>query len=482
MRAEVTLLWFRSDLRLDDNAALSTAITRGGSIVPIFVWSPEEEGAWGYGAASRWWLDRSLRTLDASLVDVGSKLVLRRGTALQTLRDVGRECGATAVLWNRRYEPVVIARDAALKEALRADGLAAESFSSGLLFEPWENQKSDATPYRVFTPFWNAMKRRAVPEPLDAPASLPAPERWPASDSIDDLDLLPRTDWTAGMREAWTPGERGARAALERFLSGAIEKYETGRDAPAQRGTSRLSPHLHHGEIGPRRIWKTVRDLVDERSDGAFDAAAECWLRQIGWREFAHHLLFHFPHTTDAPLRPEFAKMPWSSSREDLRAWQKGLTGYPLVDAGMRELWTTGWMHNRVRMIVASFLVKDLHIAWQEGARWFWDTLVDADLANNTMGWQWTAGCGADAAPFFRVFNPLLQSRKFDPDGEYIRRWVPELARLDNKWIHNPSSAPPLLLEAAGVRIGESYPAPIVAHSEARRLALEAYDAMMKAG
>jgi deoxyribodipyrimidine photo-lyase len=477
----VSLLWFRTDLRVDDNAALAAAVAHAAEIAPVFVWSPEEESTWAPGAASRWWLDRSLRALDASLVALGSGLIVRRGPVLDALRDVARETGATAVFWNRRYEPAVIARDAALKEALRADGLTAESFNSALLSEPWQNRKDDGTPYRVFTPFWNAMKRRGgVAEPVDAPRELRAPAAWPTSVSIDDLGLLPEPDWAGGMREAWTPGEAGARAELDRFLRDALADYETGRDRPGVTGTSRLSPHLHFGEVSPRRVWHAVRDLASDRSEPAFDAAAECWLRELGWREFAHHLLFHFPNTTDEPLRPEFARMEWTDDERALRAWQKGLTGYPIVDAGMRELWTTGWMHNRVRMIVASFLVKDLRVSWQQGSRWFWDTLVDADLANNTLGWQWTAGCGADAAPYFRVFNPLLQSRKFDPDGAYIRRWVPELAALDRKWIHEPAGAPPLVLEKAGVRIGETYPAPIVAHDKARRLALEAYAAMTK--
>jgi deoxyribodipyrimidine photo-lyase len=481
MSGDTTVLWLRSDLRLDDNAALEAAVDGGGPVVPVFVWSPHEEGRWAPGAASRWWLDRSLRALEASLRGAGSRLIVRRGPALECLLDVARESGAKRVVWNRRYEPAVIERDRIVKEALRADGLAAESFNSALLLEPWENTKADRTPYRVFTPFWNAMKRRGgIEQPVEAPRAIRAPKRWPSGESIDDLSLLPAPDWTGGMREAWTPGEAGARAELDRFLGSALEAYETGRDRPGIPGTSCLSPHLHFGEIGPRRVWHAVRDLAAARS--GLDAAAECWLREIAWREFAHHLLFHFPHTTDEPLRPEFARMDWRSDRDLLRAWQKGRTGYPIVDAGMRELWTTGWMHNRVRMIVASFLVKDLRIAWQEGARWFWDTLVDADLANNTLGWQWTAGCGADAAPYFRVFNPLLQSRKFDADGAYIRRWVPELAMLDGKWIHDPSNAPAPVLQRAGVSIGSTYPRPIVAHDRERRLALDAYEAMLNKG
>jgi len=479
MSTPVTIVWLRSDLRVRDNPALTAAALRGGPVIPVFVWGPDEEGAWAPGAASRWWLDASLRALDASLGELGSRLVIRRGKALDVLREVVRESGATIVLWNRRYEPIAIARDRVVKQALRADGCEVHSFNSALLLEPWENTKEDGTPYRVFTPFWKSMlKRGAMPPPAGTPPRLPCPSSWPAGDTIDELGLRPRIDWTAGMRSAWTPGEAGAAAELTRFIQSDIERYAARRDTPAEVGTSRLSPHLHFGEIGPRTIWKTVHDLAAERGEADFDAAAESWLRQLAWREFGHHLLFHFPHTTDAPLRPEFARFAWRDDEAGLRAWQRGLTGYPIVDAGMRELWTTGWMHNRVRMVVASFLVKDLRLPWQQGARWFWDTLVDADLANNTLGWQWTAGCGADAAPYFRVFNPLLQSRRFDGDGEYLRRWLPELAALDNKWIHEPAGAPASVLAAAGVTIGETYPAPIVAHDQAKRLALEAYEAM----
>jgi len=482
MTSGATILWLRNDLRIADNAALAAALTRDRPVIPLYVWAPEEEGNWSPGGASRWWLDVSLRALDSTLRERGSRLIVRRGASLDVLRDVARETSADAVVWSRRYEPASIARDRAVKQALRDDGLVAESANSSLLFEPWQNGKDDGTPYRVFTPFWKSMLRRGgVPSPLPVPSQIPSPPSWPRSDAIDGLGLLPKPDWAAGMREAWTPGEDGAHAELDRFVREGIEEYESGRDIPARVGTSRLSPHLHFGEIGPREIWKAVYDLAADRSEPAFDAAAESWLRQLAWREFGHHLLFHFPHTAEAPLRPEFARFEWSDDGEMLSRWQRGLTGYPIVDAGMRELWTTGWMHNRVRMIVASFLVKDLRVAWQDGARWFWDTLVDADLANNTMGWQWVAGCGADAAPYFRVFNPLLQSRKFDPNGDYLRRWLPELSKLDSKWIHEPHNAPRALLEAGGVRLGETYPAPIVAHDQAKRLALEAYQSMMSA-
>lgn len=509
-----TLLWLRTDLRLGDNPALFAAVAHKGAVIPVFLWMPAEEGRWQPGGATRWWLDASLRALDASLRERGSRLVVRRGPALETLRTLIGETGATTVHWNRRYEPDAIARDRQVKEGLRADGIEARSFNGSLLMEPWENVKGDGTAYRVFTPFWKSMLARgAMAAPVAAPKRLTAPSEWPASDTIDDLGLKPRLDWAGGMRAAWTPGEKGAHLELERFLSGAVTLYPETRDRPDLVGTSRLSPHLHFGEIGPRQAWHAAREFAlgdsaersagdSERSAGDTDrsdrrvsdadsraadaehadvsGAVEAWLRQLAWREFGHHLLYHFPHTAEAPLRPEFERFPWAEDDAALRAWQRGRTGYPIVDAGMRELWTTGWMHNRVRMVVASFLVKDLLLPWQEGARWFWDTLVDADLANNTLGWQWTAGCGADAAPYFRVFNPLLQSRKFDPDAAYLRRWLPELAELPDPWIHEPHKAPTDVLEAAGVLIGRDYPAPIVSHEVAKHLALAAYQTITR--
>ncbi|HXC51327.1 MAG TPA: deoxyribodipyrimidine photo-lyase [Candidatus Limnocylindrales bacterium] len=471
-----TILWLRSDLRLHDNPALDAAAGRGGSVIPLFVWSPEEEEPWAPGAASRWWLDKSLRALAASLEEHGSRLIVRRGPALGVLRSVASECAADAVFWNDRYEPAVLARDARVERALRGDRIEVQRFESALLRKPADSAKTDRTPYRVFTPFWRSLLARVrIEQPRDPPGTIPAPSSWPGGESIDSLALEPDVDWTQGMRARWTPGEAGARAVLQSFVESALAQYPSARDQPDIAGTSRLSSHLHFGEISVREVWSTV-----QKSAHGSDAAAEAWLRQIGWREFGHHLLFHFPQTTAAPLRTEFSRLRWTDDPQRLRAWQRGATGYPIVDAGMRELWTTGWMHNRVRMISASFLVKDLAVAWQHGARWFWDTLVDADLANNTLGWQWVAGCGADAAPFFRIFNPVVQSRRFDPDGEYLRRWLPELSRLDAKWIHEPSSAPPLVLAAAGVRIGETYPEPIVAHDRARRLALDAYEEMMR--
>lgn len=474
-----SIVWFRLDLRLEDNPALHAAVQRGAPVVPVFIWSPEEEGKWAPGGASRCWLHQTLTALSERLAKAGSRLVVRMGTrAKDVLEDLLRETSADTVYWNRRYEPAVVKRDTAIKSALTKRGIAVESFNSALLFEPWEIRNKQGAPFQVFTPFWKSCLGAAPPNvPLPTPKRIPAPKVWPASDELKSLALEPAVDWAKGIRAAWTPGENGAHKQLDRFLQ-AIGKYSEDRDRPDREGTSRLSPHLHFGEIGPRQIWHAVREHTALSTIKGIARGEEKFLSEVGWREFAHHLLFHFPHTTDKPLRENFARFPWMKGGAHLRAWQRGLTGYPIVDAGMRELWSTGWMHNRVRMIVASFLTKDLLLPWQEGANWFWDTLVDADLASNTLGWQWTAGCGADAAPYFRIFNPTTQGMKFDPNGEYVRTWVPELARLDAQWIHDPAHAPGNVLTAAGVTLGKTYPYPIVDHSEARARALEAFSAI----
>jgi deoxyribodipyrimidine photo-lyase len=383
---------------------------------------------------------------------------------------------ADAVFWNRRYEPAVIARDRKIKETLSADGLAVESFNAALLHEPWTIQNQSKKPFQVFTPFWKHCLAKPDPtEPLPTPKSLPSPLKWPKSLALDKLALEPKLHWKDGLHAAWQPGEAGASASLNRFLGEAFDDYTDQRNRPDVRGTSRLSPHLHFGEISPRQVWHGLRRLASKRGLPVERWRASQFLTEIGWREFSHHLLFHFPQTPAEPLRADFREFLWIRDEAWLRAWRKGRTGYPIVDAGMRELWTTGWMHNRVRMIVASFLVKDLLIDWQEGARWFWDTLVDADLAQNTLGWQWSAGCGADAAPYFRVFNPTSQGEKFDPNGHYVRKCCPELAKLPNKWLHQPNAAPAEILRAAGVTLGETYPLPIVDHDTARKMALEAF-------
>ncbi len=476
-----TLLWFRQDLRLADNPALKAACERGGPVVPVFIWAPEEEGDWAPGGASRWWWHQSLAALEGSLRAIGSRLILRRGPSLETLQALAKETGAGAVLWNRRYEPVITARDSAIKERLRSAGITADSFNGALLHEPWTVTNLSKKPFQVFTPFWRNCLAKPDPEaPLPAPQRIDVPLSWPKSLPLESLELEPKIDWAGGMRTAWRPGEAGAQANLRRFLDAAFDDYTQLRNRPDLTGTSRLSPYLHFGEISPRQIWHGLRASAEKRGLPSSAWRDSQFVAEIGWREFAHHLLFHFPHTPDAPLREEFAKFKWRTEPKWVKAWTKGRTGYPIVDAGMRELWTTGWMHNRVRMIVASFLVKDLLIDWREGARWFWDTLLDADLAANTLGWQWTAGCGADAAPFFRIFNPTTQGEKFDPEGNYVRRWVPELAKLPAQWIHQPDKAPPEVLRAAGVTPGLTYPHPMVNHSTARDVALQIYSGIKK--
>jgi deoxyribodipyrimidine photo-lyase len=471
-----TLVWFRQDLRLEDNAALSAAVAMGEPVVPVFVFAPHEEGAFGCGGAARWWLHQSLERLDEQLRARGARLVLRRAEATGTaLAQLLRETGARRVFWNRRYEPLSIMRDREIKATLIAQGCRAESYNSALLHEPWTVATKSAGPFQVFTPFWrHCLSLEDPPPPLAAPERLKGPEAWPASEPLADLALLPRIDWTRGIAACWSPGSAAALEALAQFLGEVFEGYADSREIPGVRGTSRLSPHLHWGEIGPRQIWHETRRRALERGQHSTWRDSR-FLTELGWREFAHHLLYHFPKTPQEPLRANFTRFPWVSDAQGLRAWQKGATGYPIVDAGMRELWRTGWMHNRVRMIVGSFLVKDLLIPWIEGARWFWDTLVDADLANNTLGWQWVAGCGADAAPFFRIFNPVSQATKFDHDGTYVRRWVPELAGLPNEWLHQPWAAPRSALADAGVTLGVSYPERVVDHDQARKAALSAF-------
>ena len=470
-----TIVWFRQDLRLQDNPALAAARQNGGAVLPVYILDDAGEGDWPLGSASRWWLHHSLAALDAALRERGARLLLAKGESAAVLRSLIKATGATAVYWNRRYEPATMARDKVLKAGLAADGVDAKSFNAALLFEPHAVQNKAGGPFQVFTPFW----RHCLTLPIEAPGrlpagELPAPAQWPASLELAKLDLLPRIRWDAGMAAAWSPGEASAMKRLRKFVTSTMADYTEKRNNPDTAGTSALSPHLHFGEIGPRQIWAAVQAL--SKDSGVFPAnrGAQVFLSEVGWREFAYHLLYHFPQTPAEPLRNEFAAFPWRKDAKQLRAWQRGLTGYPIVDAGMRQLWQTGWMHNRVRMIVASFLVKHLRFSWQEGAAWFWNTLVDADLASNTLGWQWSAGCGADAAPYFRIFNPFLQGAKFDANGAYVRQWVPELAKMPAKFIHQPWEAPMDVLAAAGVRLGHNYPHPIVDHGEARAAALAA--------
>jgi deoxyribodipyrimidine photo-lyase len=472
-----TILWFGRDLRLTDNHALAAAVSRGQAIIPLFILDDEDAGRWAAGGASRWWLHGSLEALTDALGHRGTQLVLRQGKAEAVINRIVQETGATAVYWNRRYEPWAITRNERLKKALTERGIDAKSFNSALLHEPWAIKTQNGDPYRVFTPFWKALRAHCVDKispPL--PRRLASPETFPVTDTLSRWALLPKTpDWAAGLRDSWTPGEKGAQERLRKFAVDVALRYRDRRNIPGLEGTSRLSPHLHFGEIGPRQIWRTLTAYASAEVGDPMGAGVETFLSEIAWREFSYHLLFHFPTLPSEPLRREFRAFPWLNDPVLLAAWQRGKTGYPIVDAGMRELWTTGWMHNRVRMIVASFLIKDLLMDWRKGATWFWDTLVDADLASNSASWQWVAGCGADTAPYFRVFNPSLQGAKFDPDGVYVRRWVPELMKLPDSVLHEPRAARPIELSDAGLRLGQDYPLPIVDHATARQRALAAF-------
>lgn len=503
-----TLVWFRQDLRLADHPALCEAVQRG-AVVPVFIYAPDTHGTWSPGSARKWWLHQSLASLDTSLQKRGSRLILRQGDPLEQLLELAKTAKAETVMWNRRYEPALIDVDKRIKRGLADANINAESFNGRLLYEPWQVETQQGKPYQVFTPFHRTVQAMPEPsKPLDAPpgsapgsapGSFKSPYKWPASDKLDALGLMPRIKWYTGMAAHWDVSEAGAAKRLESFLDAAVADYQTDRDLPWTDGTSQMSPYLHHGQITPRQIYhatmKRIRTPGSPRSSGSSGGSsgatsgggggdklktnAYAYLREVIWREFGYHLLYHFPHTPDHPLREKYNNFPWldhtkKDGRVALAAWQQGQTGYPLIDAGMRQLWHTGWMHNRVRMVVASFLVKHLLIHWHQGARWFWDTLVDADLANNTLGWQWAGGCGADAAPYFRIFNPMTQGQKFDPQGEYVRTWCPELKDVPDKYIHQPWECPPLELQAAGVTLGDNYPAPIVDHKQARERALGA--------
>lgn len=466
---ETTILWFRRDLRLADNPALAAALEAGARVLPVYIHAPEEEAPWAPGAASRWWLHHSLASLDASLRQRGSALHLARGPSLGALRDIIKSTGATALYWNRLYEPAITARDTVIKQTLGEQGIEVRSFKAGLLFEPWQVQTGQDQPYRVFTPFWRkARAQLQLRPPIPSPATL-QPARIARSVDIDALQLRPEIRWDRGLEAAWTPGEAGATLALDEFIGSALASYASDRDRPDRHGTSRLSPHLHFGEISPMQIAWELEERVHSEGDASRASGAEGFLREIGWREFSQHLLHHFPRMPEKNLNPRFDDFQWGKDDPHaIRRWQQGRTGIPMVDAGMRELWTTGFMHNRVRMLVASFLTKNLRQHWHHGARWFWDTLVDADLANNSQGWQWTAGCGVDASPYFRIFNPVSQGEKFDPRGDYVRRWIPQLADWPARLIHRPWTDLDRLA-------GSGYPAPIVDLVDSRGAALAAY-------
>ncbi|WP_397573672.1 cryptochrome/photolyase family protein [Silanimonas sp.] len=466
------LVWFRRDLRLDDHPALQAALKAGHAPVPVYIHAPDEEAPWAPGAASHAWLERSLRSLREALRAIGSDLIIRQGPSTETLLALAKACEAEAVYWHRLYEPASIARDSATKAALKAAGLQAESHNGALLVEPWTVKTGGGEPYRVFTPFWkNARQTLEGNTTLEAPTSLPAVPNVHSLD-IAALGLRPPAregGWDLGFWPHWQPGEAGAAELLEVFIDGALHGYKEQRNFPDRTGSSKLSPHLHFGEISPRRI---VAALQSARVPAKSQPDLDHYYSELGWREFSHHLLFHFPHTSDENMNPRFKEFAWAEvDPAHLEAWQRGRTGVPIVDAGMRELYATGWMHNRVRMVVASFLTKNLRYHWIHGARWFWDTLVDASLPNNTQGWQWTAGTGADAAPYFRIFSPVAQAEKFDPKGAYIQRWVPELAKVPAAALGEPWAHGDLLQRTA-----PGYPRrPIVDLKASRAEALAAY-------
>ena len=468
------IVWFRRDLRLLDNPALSAAVASGRPVVPIYIHEDRPAGR-ALGSASLWWLNRSLGSLSADLAEIGASLVLRRGDSADVIQMLLTETGAAAVYWNRLYDPASTARDAAIKARLRQKGVECRSFSGALLNEPWAVQTGSGRPYHVFTPYWRAARLAVnLGAGNPAPVRLTPPPMALNSDSLPTWALHPANpDWSTGFSD-WEPGEAGAQVRLQSFFEGpAARAYSEGRDRPGQEGTSRLSPHLHFGEISPRQVW-TATSAALERGDMP-DRDAETFLKELGWRDFNAHLLFHRPDIDTAPFNARFRSFPWRHDDTAVRAWRTGATGYPLVDAGMRQLWQTGWMHNRVRMVAASFLVKDLMIDWQVGEAWFWETLVDADPASNAGNWQWVAGSGADAAPYFRIFNPTRQAETFDPGGAYIRRWAPELQALPNDVIHAPWRASASALAQAGIKLGSNYPYPIVDHAAARNRALNAY-------
>jgi deoxyribodipyrimidine photo-lyase len=476
-----TIVWFRNDLRLADHPALAAAASSGCPLICVYIYDDKSPGLRKLGAAMKWWLHGALAALDEALTEKGGGLLILRGAAQDTIKALVADIDAGAIYWSRRYDEAGRDLDAKLKADLKEAGVAAESFNAHLLHEPWTLKNKSNGPFRVYSAFWRAARATGEPEaPLAVPRKLTfhaIPKQLHAKAvTLEDLKLLPKKpDWAGGLRDAWAPGETAAHKTLSRFLKEGLPDYPEMRNRPDAAFTSGLSPYLAFGHISPRQIWHAAKAAVASGQSKAKEKDLEKFLAEIGWREFSYHLLFYYPTLAFENLQKRFDAMPWLSDTEALHAWQRGQTGYPIVDAGMRELWTTGWMHNRVRMVVASFLAKHLLIDWRKGEEWFWDTLVDADPANNAASWQWVAGSGADAAPYFRIFNPVLQGEKFDPDGAYVRLWVPELAQLSTRLIHKPWTATEAQLEEAGIQLGKTYPKPIVDHDAARKRALASF-------
>ncbi len=469
MAKDIIIHWFRQDLRIQDNPSLHEA-AKNGLVLPIYIFDDKNAHEHCMGAASRWWLHHSLQALNTSLK---GKLVVCVGDPKKILIDFVQEHNVKAIYWNRCYEPWRIVRDKKIKKILAAHNTEAQSFNGSLLWEPWEVLKKDNTAYKVFTPYYRngCINAPAPREPSPEPKNMSLHEVSTKQLSIDDLKLLPIIRWDRSLASHWKIGEIAALKKLERFTGNRLENYKQGRNFPALNSVSRLSPHLHFGEISPNQVWYAAKD--NQESDDL-----DHFLSEMAWREFSHSLLYHFPELPRKNLQSKFDNFPWLENKEYLHAWQTGQTGHPLVDAGMRELWQTGYMHNRVRMVVGSFLVKNLLLHWHHGEKWFWDCLLDADLANNSASWQWTAGCGADAAPYFRVFNPSTQGQKFDPEGEYTRHFVPELKDLPAKYLFSPWQASEDILQKAGVKLGENYPNPIVDLKLSRLRALAAFQSL----
>ena len=474
------LYWLRHDLRLGDNPALAAALASGAPLLCIYIFDEASPGLRHAGGASKWWLHHSLQRLSGALQAIGGRLDLFQGAAQDIIVQLAQASGATGIFWNRRYGKSEIALDTALKTSLIALGVEVASFNASLLHEPWQVRSKSQTPFKVFSPYWRAVvAQRPWPAPLPAPGQIVAadyPGTGPGRATLAQLRLLPvKPDWAGGLAQTWQPGEQGASKRLAQFIDGGIDHYGEDRNRPDMpEKSSRLSPHLRFGEISPRQIVQSVEDagLRGAARQGDIDK----FLSELGWREFSYHLLFHQPDLATRNFNPRFDDFPWRDvPPSEIAAWQRGQTGYPLVDAGMRQLWQTGFMHNRVRMVTASFLIKHLMADWRLGEAWFWDTLCDADPANNAASWQWVAGSGADAAPYFRIFNPVLQGERFDPKGDYVRKFVPELAKMPDQWIHKPWLAPADILRRANVRLGQDYPAPIIDHALARDRALAGF-------
>ncbi len=459
------IVWFRQDLRLSDNPAFFEACTQHETIMPLYIL---DEKLSLLGEAQSWWLHHSLNALTISLQQLGLKLVLRKGDPLEIILELANTLSIDAIYWNRCYEPLAIERDKKIKAALPTHGIEVVSFNASLLHEPWTIHNKSGDFFKVFTPYWKTCRQTLVLRPIKELTKRPTSADV-VSDELNTWQLLPRLNWASQFPNFWTPGEEGAKQQLNNFINHHLHGYKINRDFPAKDATSRLSPHLHFGELSPSAILRAIE--LAKLNPHCDLAGAEHFLSELGWREFSYYLLYHVPTLPLKSFKPEFDAFPWQNDESLLKCWQKGMTGYPIIDAGMRELWATGYMHNRVRMITASFLTKGLFVDWRLGADWFLDTLVDADLANNSASWQWVAGCGADAAPYFRIFNPVLQSQKFDPQGIYIRRWVPELASLGNDAIHAPWEA----ADSTAIYAKTSYPRPIINHKEARAKALYYY-------